>query len=275
ARVGRLVHRVAEAGDLRACGEQLSGRLLGAVPGLAELLEQVRALLGGAEHDRSGAEDARGDRALQRARVGRERHPGGDARRHHPVLGDRDQQQVEEEALLRRRLLAGQQEMDVLREGQAAHQVACQVAATHLDTVRVGPRDPRDRVGHATRAGSRSGGGTATGAPSWGGSMVMFGSSRSSQRGMYHVFSRSSVKNAGTSDMRTISASVRIATASRSPNSFGMRSALRMNAENTVPMMIAAATTTRPMAAMPCWTASFVWSPWTCSSRMRLMMKTM
>ena len=75
--------------------------------------------------------------------------------------------------------------------------------------------------------------------------------------------------------MRTTSASVRIATASTSPNSFGMRSALRMNAAKTVPMMSAAATTTRPIAAMPCSTASRVWSPWTCSSRMRLIRKTM
>ncbi len=48
-----------------------------------------------------------------------------------------------------------------------------------------------------------------------------------------------------------------------------------MNAEKTVPMMIAAATMTRPIAAMPCSTASFVFRPWTCSSRMRLVRKTM
>ena len=72
---------------------------------------------------------------------------------------------------------------------------------------------------------------------------------------MYHDFSPSSVRNAGTSVIRTISASVRIATASRRPNSFGMRSALRMNAAKTVPMISAAATTTRPIAAMPCSTA--------------------
>ena len=44
------------------------------------------------------------DRALQRARVGGERHPRGDVRGHHPVLGDRDEQQVEEEALVLGRL---------------------------------------------------------------------------------------------------------------------------------------------------------------------------
>ena len=88
--------------------------------------------------------------------------------------------------------------------------------------------------------------------------MVRFGSSRSSQRGMYQDFSPRSVRKAGTSVIRTISASVRIATASRSPNSFGMRSALRMKAAKTVPMITAAATTTRPIAAMPCSTAARV-----------------
>jgi hypothetical protein len=75
--------------------------------------------------------------------------------------------------------------------------------------------------------------------------------------------------------MRTIRASVRIATASRIPNSFETRSPLRMNAEKTVPMMIAAATTTRPMAAIPWETASSVGRPCTCSSRMRLIRNTM
>ncbi len=42
---------------------------------------------------------------------------------------------------------------------------------------------------------------------------------------MYHDFSPSIVRSEGTSVIRTISASVRIATASSSPNSFGMRSA--------------------------------------------------
>ena len=54
------------------------------------------------------------------------------------------------------------------------------------------------------------------------------------------------------------SASVRIATASSSPNSLLMRSDVRMNAANTVPMISAAATMTRPIAAIPCSTASRV-----------------
>ena len=55
--------------------------------------------------------------------------------------------------------------------------------------------------------------------PSCGASIVMSGSRRSSQRGMYHDFSPMRVRKAGTSVMRTMSASVRIAIASRSPNS--------------------------------------------------------
>ena len=118
-------------------------------------------------------------------------------------------------------------------------------------------------------------GASAAASPSCGGSMVMFGRIRSSQRGMYHVFSPSHVKKAGTRVIRTTSASVRIAAASNRPNSFEMRSDVRMNAAKTVPMMIAAATTTRPIAAIPCSTASRVFRPCTCSSRMRLIRKTM
>jgi hypothetical protein len=92
---------------------------------------------------------------------------------------------------------------------------------------------------------------------------------------MYHDRSPISVRNAGTSVIRTTSASVRIAIASRIPNSLEIRSEVRMNAAKTVPMITAAATTTRPIAAIPCSTASRVGSPWTCSSRIRLIRKTM
>ena len=77
--------------------------------GLAFTLEQLRARLGRPEDHRAGAEDAGRHRAVQRIRVGRERHPRGDVRGHHPVLGDRHQQDVEEEALLLGRLVAGEQ----------------------------------------------------------------------------------------------------------------------------------------------------------------------
>ena len=78
----------------------------------------------------------------------------------------------------------------------------------------------------------------------------MFGSALSSQRGMYQVFSPSSVMKAGMSVIFTTSASVRIATASSSPNSFEMRSGVTMKAEKTVAMITAAATMTRPIAAI-------------------------
>jgi hypothetical protein len=73
----------------------------------------LRALPGGAEDHRPGPEDACRHRALERRGVGSERHPRRDARRHHPVLGDRDEQEVEEEPLIVGRLLAGEQEVEV------------------------------------------------------------------------------------------------------------------------------------------------------------------
>ena len=88
-------------------------------PARCASLEQPRALLGRAEDHRAAAEDPRRDGALQRARVGGERHPRGDVRRHHPVLGDRDEQQVEEVALVLGRLVAGEQQVEVLGEASA------------------------------------------------------------------------------------------------------------------------------------------------------------
>ena len=73
---------------------------------LLRRVEQAGARLGRAEDDRAAAEDPGRDGALQRSGVGGERHPGGDVGRHHPVLGDRDEQQVEEVALLLGRLAA-------------------------------------------------------------------------------------------------------------------------------------------------------------------------
>jgi len=53
------------------------------------------------------------------------------------VLGDRDEQEVEEEALVLGRLVAGKQQVEVLGEAHAAHEVAREVAAAHLDPVRI------------------------------------------------------------------------------------------------------------------------------------------
>ena len=112
---------------------------------LLRLLEQPRARLGRAEDDRAAAEDPRRDGALQRSGVGGERHARGDVGGHHPVLGDRDEQQVEEEALVLGRLAAGEQQVEVLGEAQPAHQVAGEVAPPHLDPVGIGLADVADR----------------------------------------------------------------------------------------------------------------------------------
>ena len=68
----------------------------------------------------------------------------GDVRGHHPVLRDRHQQQVEEVALVGTRLPPREQQVEVLREAQPAHQVAAEVAATHLHPVRIGLADVAD-----------------------------------------------------------------------------------------------------------------------------------
>ena len=123
-RIERSVDRVAEArrplAGLVDRGSGFARRLPPAsspasTPRL-RLDQELRAQLGGAEDDRPAAEDPGGDGALKRPGIGGERHPGRDVRGHHPVLGDGDQEQVEEVALLVGRLLAGQQEMEVLGE---------------------------------------------------------------------------------------------------------------------------------------------------------------
>src|SRR5262249_44745619 len=103
--------------------------------------EEARALLRGAQDDRSRAEHAGCERALQRAGVSCERHPRGDVRRHHPVLGDGDEEQVEEEPLVLGRLAAREEQVEVLREGDLAHELAGQVASPDLDAVGIRLRD--------------------------------------------------------------------------------------------------------------------------------------
>ena len=58
-----------------------------------------------------------------------------------PVLGDRDEQEVEEVALILGRLAPGEQQVEVLGEAQPAHQVAAEVAPPHLDPVGIGLTD--------------------------------------------------------------------------------------------------------------------------------------
>ena len=71
-------------------------------------------------------------------------YPGRDVRRHHPVLGDRDEQDVEEVALVVRRLPAREEQVEVLGEAEPSHQVARQVPAANLHPVGVGLGDPAD-----------------------------------------------------------------------------------------------------------------------------------
>ena len=151
ARVERPVQGVAEARHLvagRADGRghvARDGGGLGAGSDLClRLFEQPRARLRRSEDHRARSQDARRDRALERAGIGGQGHPRGDVRRHHPVLRDRDQQHVEEEALVIGRLAAGEQQVEVLGEAEPAHQVAGEVAPAHLDPVGIGLADAAD-----------------------------------------------------------------------------------------------------------------------------------
>ena len=103
----------------------------------------------------------------------------------------------------------------------------------------------------------------------------MFGRTLSSQRGMYHDFSPMP-REQGRDERHLHDQRVR-EDRDRQQEAELLRDAVRvrMNAAKTVPMIIAAATMTRPIAAIPCSTASRVFSPWTCSSRIRLMRNTM
>jgi len=139
-RVDGRVHWVAEAGHSFAGSVHFACNLERVAPEIR--LEQPRTFLGRAEDDRAAAEDPRRDRALQRVGVGGERHPRRDVRGHQAVLGDRDEQQFEEEALFLARLLAGQQEVEVLREREPAHDVAGEVAPTYLDAIGICVADP-------------------------------------------------------------------------------------------------------------------------------------
>ena len=152
ARVDRAVNRMTEAGHpaagsvhrLRLFRCDRTGLRAGDDTRLRRL-QQSRALLRRAEDDRTAAQDPRRHRPLKRPRIGRECHPRGHVGRHHPVLGDRDEKEIEEVALVFRRLTPGQQQMEVLREADPAHEVAAKVAAPHLDPVRVCLTDVADR----------------------------------------------------------------------------------------------------------------------------------
>jgi hypothetical protein len=149
--VDRAVNRVPEARNL--CALVLDGRrqlprdcgwLAPCFDLPLRLDQKASTFLRGSQNHRARAENPRRDCTLQRARVGGERHPGGDVGRHHSVLGDRNEQEVEEVALFLGRLSAGDEQVKILREGQAAHQVAREVPTAHLDSVGVGLAHVRD-----------------------------------------------------------------------------------------------------------------------------------
>ena len=62
------------------------------------------------------------------------------------MLGERDEDEVEEVPLLPRWFLSRQEQVEVLGEGQPAHQVAGEIAAAHLDPIRVRLAQARDRL---------------------------------------------------------------------------------------------------------------------------------
>ena len=101
-----------------------ASRVLAGRDALRRRDQNVAAELRRAEDHRAAAEDAGGERALERLRVGVVGHARGDRGRRQPVLGDGDEEQVEEEALLVARLFAGHQEEEELGEGLPPHQVA-------------------------------------------------------------------------------------------------------------------------------------------------------
>jgi hypothetical protein len=151
ARVERAVDGVAEAGRVHPRGVHRLRHvardgvgLLAGEHATARFRKQLRACLGRAEDDRATAEDAGRHGTLERARIGVQRHPRRDVRRHHAVLGDRHQQQVEKVALVVARLLTGQQQVEVGGEAESAHDVARQIASPDLDTVGVGLGDGAD-----------------------------------------------------------------------------------------------------------------------------------
>ena len=91
---------------------------------------------------------------------------------------------------------------------------------------------------------------------------------------MYQARSPRMAITAGTITSRTTKASIAIATPRPRPNSLMVRSSPSMKLKKTAHMIRAQATTTLPIAAMPRSIESAAECPATCSSRMRLMMKT-
>ena len=108
------------------------------------VLDQLAAKIGRAQDHRAAAEHAGGDRALKRGGIGVVGHARRLDRRRQPMLGERDQAQIEKEALLLGRRAAGREQKDIFGEGRAAHEVAGEIASAHRDPIarRRGDRGP-------------------------------------------------------------------------------------------------------------------------------------
>ena len=141
-----LVHRVAETRDVpaglarAAYGVQgdrvpagvVGGRLVDVVEGRVQV---GAAVLGDPEEARPAAQQAGGERALQRVGRGEVREAGGDRRRGEAVVGQRDQHRLEDADLLRRGPAHRHQPERQLAEADLAHQVGRQVLAEQPDLV--------------------------------------------------------------------------------------------------------------------------------------------
>src|SRR3954449_2536757 len=118
-RVERFVDWMPEPGRTVTCCVNRPGELVHDVVGIAAcrhprlgLLEEARALVCCPEDHRTAAEDPGSHGPLQGSWIGCEGHPRRNVGRHHPVLCDRYEQQVEEVELLLGRLAAREQQVE-------------------------------------------------------------------------------------------------------------------------------------------------------------------
>ena len=139
-------------------------------------------------------------------------------------------------------------------------------AAGRRPAARAAPRGPAGAPAHAALPPADAQAACGVGSGS--------GSTRSSQRGIHQLRSPSSCITAGTSTIRTIVASIRIAAAMPMPISFRNTSGLSAKAPNTATMISAAAVITRAVRASPSVTACEVERPDRNSSRTRLSRNT-
>ena len=119
-------------------------RSASASPALAATicLEEDGRVLDDAQEHRAGAEQAGGDRSLERLRGAGVGEPRGEHRRREAVIGQRDQNGVEQPGLPRRRRRALHEQERQLGERHVPHQVAGQVASADRDRVGRGGADP-------------------------------------------------------------------------------------------------------------------------------------